>query len=250
VKLHELCEPLFQYICQLNRIGRLSHAGKAAQTYGLERTRGRIEAIFEDMKSRASSDPRLSDQFAKVELVLMFFVDFMVRESWLDFAKDWTELAAERSEFAGDEKFFDLLEETLADPSEAASERLVIFYDCMGIGFTGIYAGQPEMLRKLMGQCFVRVRQWLRAEETPRISPEAYEHIDERDLVTPPGTKLFGMALALVVLTIVLVLANLFAYGWAQGDLRSALKTINSQPKPSVSLSADSGAVVTGQKTE
>jgi len=243
VKLPELCEPLFQYVCQLNRIGRLKQAGKTAQSYGLERTRGRLEAILEDMKSRAASDPRLSDQYAKVELVLLFFVDFMVRMSRLDFANDWTELAAERGEFA-------VLEETLADPSEAASERLAVFYACMGLGFTGIYAGQPETLRKLMGQCFVRVRQWLRAEETPRISPDAYEHTDARDFVTSAGTKLFGMALALVVLVVVLVITTFIAYDMAQGELSSALTGINKQPKPQIAQQADASVPKTSEKAK
>jgi cytochrome bd-type quinol oxidase subunit 1 len=42
-------------------------------------------------------------------------------------------------QLAGDEKFFDLLEETLNDSSEDASERLAVYYTCLGLGFMGMY---------------------------------------------------------------------------------------------------------------
>ena len=69
----------------------------------------------------------------------------------MQFSPQWQKepLAFERNELAGDEKFFDLLEETLNDSSEEATEQLAVYHICMGLGFTGIYARQPEQLRKI-----------------------------------------------------------------------------------------------------
>ena len=70
--------------------------------------------------------------------------------------------------------------------------------------------------------------------ETQKICPDAYEKVDTRDLIEPPGTKLIGIAIALVGLTIVLF----FTYGWLYRDsskrLLDAVKTITAKTEASV----------------
>lgn len=203
--LQELCEPLFQYMC------RLSRSAKAGAVTEPTQVRAEIKAQLDQMRSKASTDPSLMTQFEKVELVLIFFVDFMVKESALTFARDWKELAYERNELAGDEKFFDLLDETLADPTEPANARLMIFYTCMGLGFTGWYSGQPEYLRRKMDECRARLGARMDAPEVSRVCPEAYE-ADTRDLVEPPARSLATITLALVGAVVVLFAANIYLY--------------------------------------
>ena len=61
-------------------------------------------------------------------------------------------------------KFFDLLDETLNDPSDEATERLKIFYTCLGLGFSGWYAGQSEYLRGKMldiSHLDLRLSRWI-----------------------------------------------------------------------------------------
>jgi type VI secretion system protein ImpK len=140
----ELCEPLFTKVCLLNRLGR-----KSGGVASYDQLRLQIEGIFAEMRKAADSDPALRVQWEKLELPLIFFVDSMISESGLAVASTWNRnrLAYERKELAGDEKFFDLLDETLNDPSDEATLRLPVFYTCIGLGFTGWYAGQPEYLR-------------------------------------------------------------------------------------------------------
>ena len=114
--LLELCEPLFQYVCRLRRSARMG------RTIEMDEVRGDISEIFSKMKGDASSDMELLTQYEKVELPLIFFTDFMIKESNLPFAYDWVELGRERNELAGDEKFFDLLDAELADPSDLAAK--------------------------------------------------------------------------------------------------------------------------------
>ncbi len=224
--LLQLCEPLLLYVCRLNRSARKGGA------YGLGQVRGEIKGMLEDVRSRAAGDPNLVAQYEKTELVLLFFVDFMIKESRLSFAKDWDELAYERDELAGDEKFFDILDETLADKSKTADEQLSLFYTCMGLGFTGWYTDQPEYIREKMLECSSRIRTMMDADENSRVCPEAYEHVDTSDLVQPPGGKLIGIAIALVGLIIVLFVANFFAFQWSAQDLSTALRTIIDHGKP------------------
>jgi len=218
--LLELCEPLFQYVCRLNRSGR------KGGSFEPSRVRSEIEGILDDMKSKAAGDGGLISQFDKIELPLIFFVDFMIKESSLSFARQWQELAYERNELAGDEKFFDLLDETLADPTQAATERLAIYYTCLGLGFTGWYTGQPEYLRKKQLEISARIRSMMDVDEAARVCPEAYENVDTSDLVQPPGLKLMGIALALVGMIIVVFVGNLLLYRSTAAGVQDSLQKI------------------------
>ena len=212
--LLEICEPLFDSMCRLNRSARRKGA-----VHGMEEVRAEIKALFASMRQRAAMQPGIADQYEKIEVVLMFFVDFIIKESSLPFAGKWKELAFERNELAGDEKFFDMLEETLKDRSEGAAERLTIYYTCIGLGFTGWYTGQPEYLRKKMMEVSARIRSSMEGAEPGRICPDAYENVDTRDLIEPPGMKLLGIGIALPGLLLVLFMANAYLYYRRSADL-------------------------------
>ncbi len=222
MRLSELCEPLFLYICRLNRSAR------KGGMIDFNRARNEIKAILEDMARSASTDPRLSDQFRKVELPLLFFVDSMLSESTLAIAAEWNanRLAAEKHELAGDEKFFDLLDEALADSSEQAGERLEIFYTCLGLGFTGWYAGQNDYLRKKTLEVSARIPSLIGIDDSARICPEAYQYNDTRDLVETPGRKLVGIGIALVGLVIVVAITNVCLFKWTSDELVDVLGRI------------------------
>ena len=140
-------------------------------------------------------------------------------------------MASERNELAGDEKFFDLLDEELADPSEDAAERLSVYYTCLGLGFTGVYIGQPESIRKLMLRISGRISSMMDADEEAFICPEAYENVDTRNLIEPPGTKLGGIAIALVGLIIVWFIAGVCLLKGTSDEVAKAIKTIEDKRK-------------------
>src|SRR3954462_9590007 len=218
--LLELTDPLFQYMCRFNRSAR------KGGHHDLHQVRQEVKAMLTDMNSKARSQPGLSNQFEKIEIVLMFFVDFMIKSSPISNSTDWQELAFDRKELAGDEKFFDLLEETLADRSEQASERLAIFYTCMGLGFTGWYTGQPEYLRKKMLECSTRIRSMIDTDRGSKICPESYENVDTSNLVQPPSASLVGIGIALVGLIVVLFIANAYMYRSSSNELTRALQGV------------------------
>ena len=115
----ELCEPLFKKVCLLNRVGR--EGASLSSAIELEKLRLEIKELFADLEKKASSQPGLGALWQKLELPLIFFADSMIAECGLAVSTAWhhNRLAYERKELAGDEKFFDLLDETLNDPSEA-----------------------------------------------------------------------------------------------------------------------------------
>jgi type VI secretion system protein ImpK len=241
--LLELIEPLFQYVCRLNRVARKSGVTPTGDTTFLSKggamprgvsldygvVRNEIKAIFEDLRQKAAKDFRLSSQFNKVELPLLFFIDALISESSLRFAAQWNQnrLAYERNELAGDEKFFDLLEEDLKDQSEEASERLAVYYVCIGLGFSGIYFRQPELLRKTMFTIAPRIKRWLEADEVAKICPDAYEGVDTRDLTEPPSRKVLVISMVFVCLIFACIASYVWLYHRSASDLTSSFDTIN-----------------------
>ncbi|HUT32684.1 MAG TPA: DotU family type IV/VI secretion system protein [Planctomycetota bacterium] len=220
--LLELCEPLFLYVCRLNRSAR------KGGTHEFNRVRGEVDAILEQMKARAAAEPRLVGQYPKIERVLIFFVDSMISESKLAFARDWhrNRKAFQLDELAGDDRFWELLDETLQENTPEATERLAVFYTCIGLGFTGFYAGQPEYLRTKMMQIAARIQYAVDTDIDTRICPDAYENVNTSDLVEPPAVKLVGIAIGLVGLIIVLFVSNIFLFRWTSDQLVAALRQV------------------------
>jgi len=192
----------------------------------MDQVRNEIKRIFEVMRAESLNNAGLTTQYEKIELPLLFFVDFVIKESKLTFAYDWYELGRERNELAGDEKFFDLLDENLVDSSDAATKRLVIFYTCIGLGFTGVYAGQPESIQRLMSKISARISGMMDADEKSYICPEAYEKVDDRDFVEPPSTKLVGIGITLIGLIVVWSIAYFCLLYWTLDDVTTSLDTI------------------------
>ncbi len=203
--LLELSEPLFQYVCRVNRSAR------KGGNYELSLVQTEIKGFLGDAKNKALG-ANLTDQWEKMELPLIFFCDFMIKTSALPWAAEWKELAFERKEMAGDEKFFDLLDETLKDKSPSANDRLMVYYTCIGLGFTGWYTGQPEHLRRKMKEMAARLQAAGQFTDAQRICADAYEKVDTRDLIEPPGTKLMGIGIALVGLVVVLFVVYIVMY--------------------------------------
>lgn len=244
--LLELTEPIFQYVCRLNRLARKSGGASSVETSFIAKSsaapasssrvanldyavvRSEVKAMFEDFLSKSNGEMRLNVQAKKVELALLFFVDSMIAESSLPFAAQWNQnrLAYERNELAGDEKFFDLLDETMKDSSEDASERLAVFYNCIGLGFSGIYFKQPEYLRKTMLTIAPRIRHLVEADQTAKICPDAYEGIDTRDLVQPPGSKMVFVGLLFACFALAVLITYIFLYRSASRSLSTSMEEI------------------------
>jgi type IV/VI secretion system ImpK/VasF family protein len=175
--LVEFCEPLFQYVCRLNRLARKGGLVDVSQV------RNELRSMLADLKLRAEG-AGLGVNFAKVRLPLIYFVDYMVRESSLPFARWWKHLQDEEPKgFSGGHDFFVQLDETLAEQGDEATQRLAVFYNCLALGFKGMYTGHadgPTFLRKKMLEIASRIRPLMDADESDKICPEAYENVDGR----------------------------------------------------------------------
>lgn len=222
MKLLELYEDLFQYVCRLNRAARTTSQPEFAAV------RSEVRTLLEETCKKASSDVRLLSQFKRLELPMIFYVDNVVCTSRLKFASQWASnrLATERNELAGDERFFDFLDDDLKDTSEEAAERLAVYYVCLGLGFRGMYHGQPDQLRGYMDKIFPRVRQWIDSDPRSRISDDAYKHTNTTVLPQPPNNKIVLVAIVFVFLSLSVLAINYGLYVNASSKITGSVETI------------------------
>ena len=227
--LLELCEPLFKKVCLLNRLAR--KGASLSTAIDPERLRLEIKELFSDTQKQAGTKPGLAPQWQKLELPMIFFVDSMIAECGLAISANWNRnrLAYELKELAGDEKFFDLLDDTLKDPSEEATERLQIFYTCLGLGFTGWYAGQNEYLRGKMLDISNRISSALDTSQNTRICPEAYTGVDTRDLVQQPGLGIGAIAAIFLGLCFIVLSVETYLFRAASLSLLESVAAIETQ---------------------
>lgn len=226
MNLLNICEPLFHYICRLNRIVR---SGQGAD---YDTVRSDIKQIFATMAEQAQQTPRLSSQFKKMEISLMFFVDSIISESALPFAKEWNKkrLAFERNTLSGDEKFYDLLDDTMAEQTDEANERLAVYYTCIGIGFTGWYQTQPEYLRKKMRQLAPRILDYLpQGNDRGYITPEAYKQTNTANLPMPVSASVMPLVISLLALIILVGTINYMLFVQASSEMQNSLERIISK---------------------
>jgi len=220
--LIELCEPLFNYVCRLNRLAR------SGQPTDHDIVRTEVRDLMARAADASRESPGLSEQYKKVELPLIFFVDSVIAESALPFAAQWNQkrLAYERNELAGDEKFFDIIDENLAQQGADAEERLAVFYTCIGLGFTGWYQLQPEYLRKKMRQIAQRIANYVESDEHSLVTPDAYRHTDTTNLPLPVSESLAPLVLIIVGLVVLVAGMNFYLFKRSSTDIHEALTTI------------------------
>ncbi len=219
--LLQLTEPLFQYVCCLTR------SEAAGASLDVDEVRSGIRGILMEIRTKAEAHPSLAYQYDQtIYLILIFFVDFMIKESNLDIAQAWTELAIEENELAGDEQFFDLLEKTLVRSTEVATQQLPVFHQCLTLGFTGCHSDDWETIRRKRAEIEAKMRgETLGLSE--KVTPKAYEHVDQRRLRLRPLRLLALLKAGLVLLLVFLVSSNVFLYVRSTNKMRESLQEIN-----------------------
>ena len=233
MKLLDLYEDIFQYVCKLNR------AAKTQAHPELARVRGDLKVLLEQPARNASGDVHLANQVKRMELPIIFFIDNLVCTSRLKFAGDWAERRLANDcrppELAGDDKFFELLEPDLMDPSEEASDRLAVYYVCLGLGFTGMYVGQPNRIRGYMDQIYPRISKLVDRDPKANITQQAYDYTNANILTEPPNRKITLVAIAFVFLCLTTLVVYYALYAQAVADLKDAVVDIQHHSEGNIS---------------
>lgn len=233
--LLELCEPYFQYLCQLNRSTR---AG-AEPDYAKVRNRIK-ELLLTELPNAAGNDHQLRQLYnGPVQDALVYLADYLITSGTYSFKGQWeaNRLAAELRKNAGDDAFFDLVDVDLKTHSADGIERLSIYYVCLALGFAGRYQEHEADLAKYMKDIAAQIGdKHLRAEK--QLCPQAYQGIDQSNLTKRPARVVLFIVVLLIGGVLSLFIANVALFRWASDDLNDALTVINKHPITAVTSAA------------
>jgi type VI protein secretion system component VasF len=228
MKILDICEPVFLYVSILNRAANLD---VRSTDYEYENVRATMERLFAEMLPKAGADLELQAQVRQIELPMMFFVDSMIASSRLEFAGKWNtnRLAFKRNEYAGDQKFFILLNNALQaynlkDTNATAAEQLTVYYACLGLGFRGIHASKPQQLRQYMDDITRLIGTQMDRNWNEEIIKDHF--VDRTNLVVPPSQMLVIIAILFLCLTLATLITYVWTFREASRSLSSSITTI------------------------
>jgi type VI protein secretion system component VasF len=212
-ELEKICNPILVCICnywQYIHIG--NHPAK-------EKFQDDIEFLLAGARTKAAKIPALSREYQKIEHSLVFFIDYMVKEGNFPFSRDWELMARRYNELSGDEKFFDLMEEALKEESPDAAS---LYYLMLGLGFEGVYRGNPEYLEEALKRCGEKFPEALDIQSEPLVSIS----LEKRQLAPRrPGfvKAVWGTLIFSALFALISLLVNLVNFGRATAEYRDAL---------------------------
>ena len=144
-ELEKLCSPIFNCVCNY------WHLSCITNMVDREKFQQDVLELLKEAEKKARQEPRLEREFMWIEKPLVFFIDYMVKEGRFPFRNEWWELSRNYNELSGDEKFFDLLNETLDNPDFINS--VILFYIMLGLGFDGINRYNKKYIEQCMRLC-------------------------------------------------------------------------------------------------
>ncbi len=110
-----------------------------------------IKQMLIDIRRKVEVNQTLQDDYRKIEFPLIFFIDYIVKESGFTFSHEYVPIAHDYNELSGDDKFFDLLDDALT--KNESKDIIELYYIMLGLGFDGAYHREPEEVLKRMQKC-------------------------------------------------------------------------------------------------
>ena len=215
-ELEKLCYPIFQRICNYWQLSRITNM--VDRKAFLED----ILLLLKEAETKASKDPLLDREFAWIEKPLVFFIDYMVKEGRFTFKDEWWELSRNYNELSGDEKFFDLLEDTLKNPDYEKS--VILFYIMLGLGFDGVYRYNNKYIEQCMRHCMSKAEIDFDIYTEPVITPAKKKPFFLQERKFTIKTALIASAVFMVLSFLI----NLIVFAGFTSNYRALLRrTVN-----------------------
>jgi type IV/VI secretion system ImpK/VasF family protein len=222
--LESICQPVFSCIADYWQLAEMGGGSD------MEAFRKDILGCLAEAEERSRQNPELEAQFRQVQMPVVFFIDYMVKEGKFTFRDEWRELARNFNELSGDEKFFDLLQQTLSSPSgENAAE---LFYIMLGMGFKGVYGDRPDYIKQCMDFCAQKaLKGGLPDFSREPILPRPAGKNSVRNPFARRFTVKFALAVSAVFLIICFII-NLISFSGRSASYRAILSRTSADAVP------------------
>jgi type VI protein secretion system component VasF len=223
MKLSLLFEPVLSYIAFVR-----SDTEPTTKTEFSEVMR-EISSLIADIEKKVkTAGVETSDLYKKMELPLIFFIDYMITTSNLPIAEEWDKnrLACNKSIMTGDKKFFDIFEEIYSKNDPQYDECLDIFYLFLALGFRGYYENSPDKIENIMYRISNRVPKVHLRQASHILCEKNYERTCSDSFVYKVFLPLKMILWPLLVLLLIALGINIFLFHKTSLPLLSEFKEI------------------------
>jgi type VI protein secretion system component VasF len=144
--LYNLVNPILQKICKCYAFKESGYE-ISYQTIDNE-----IRDLIRVARQKSLQDSVLAEKFNQIERPLVFFIDYFFIENSFSYSREYEPLAHVYNELSGDEKFFDMLNDSLSK-KEIDIDVIEIFYIMLGLGFDGAFKREPKEVMRYINRC-------------------------------------------------------------------------------------------------
>ena len=227
--LEKLCNPVFQCLCNYWQLSCVTNM------VDREQFQSDILGLLMEARKKSRKDPRLEREFVWLEKPLVFFIDYMVKEGRFPFRDDWRELSRNYNELSGDEKFFDLLNETLNYPD--LNNSFILFYIMLGLGFDGVYRYNRKYVEQCMLLCMEKASVDFDIGSEPVLLPTIKKPFIKRQRKLTVRVALIVSAIFMLVCFII----NIVVFSNTTENYRELLKQTSADASPQAHIPIEGG---------
>lgn len=200
--LHEACTPIFLFLTSFRRNAETS-------ALSVEELRERLVREFERVERVCEPDRKLRALFDRTRYALVAAADQVVLGSnWPNRAM-WSMQLLEQHYFEsaeGGTKFFQIVDELLADTANDAADIAHVLFTCMALGFQGELMGDRKELERRRQLLFEKAR--LQGALGPQLAPEAYGRNSPRSVIKLPTAGIVRFVLVALAAILFALLAG------------------------------------------
>ncbi len=197
--LGEVCSPLFLFLTAFRR-------NSATSATSVSELRGRLQELLDAIKESCEDDDRLKKVLPKVWYALVVTADQAILSSSWSERVSWSMDLLETTIFStaeGGQRFYEMVEETLSTPGDAASEVAEVMFTCMALGFQGELLGDRRRFERRRMALYEKARLPGLGEA---LTPQAYGRNATKKLVWLPTVGFRRVILVGLVLLLLFVL--------------------------------------------
>jgi len=228
-ELEKLCNPVFQCLCNYWQLSCVTSMTDR------EQFQSDIVGLMMEAGKKARKDPQLEREFTWMEKPLVFFIDYMVKEGRFPFRDDWRELSRNYNELSGDEKFFDLLNDTLNNPD--LNNSFILFYIMLGLGFDGVYRYNRKYVEQCMLLCMEKATTDFDISSEPVLPPSIKKPFFKRQRKFTVRAALIAGAVFMIVCFII----NIVVFANTTENYRTLLKQTSADASPQTHIPTEGG---------
>ena len=220
-RLQDACSPLFLFLVTFRRNAKTS-------TMELAEVRAGLERELDKVQQACAHDHDLQPLWERVRYALVTTADQVILSSpWANRAA-WSMQLQEAEVYGtreGGKRFFQLVEETLADSSPDSVPMAMVLFHCMGIGFQGNLRNERDQLQRLRQQLADRAHVSGQMEE--KLTPDAYGRNSDLSTLKLPTMGIARFVLIGLAAIVFALAAGNAVTAWTNRSVSAELQKLN-----------------------